>query len=310
MNRGFKILLLLVAVLATNTVSAQWRDALYDNASTEGHLDLGVTGGLGFYHGDLEAEWFPMHDANAYTFGLYFKKFRNQILGYRFGINYFMGLNAHDSTAANLVDVQRNLRFETNLLELNAGVELNILKFGKDYNHFTPFVFGGFNLFYFNPFADTLGGYGKIHLKPLGTEGQNLDSYPDRVPYNLVSTGLYFGGGFKFLINKQILVGLEVGFRYNATDYLDDVSRTYVNLDTLANIRGVESANYAYRGDELFTFEGDYPKDGYIRGNSDNSDWYYSGNLTIGYYFDLPQKTKRYPYTKCVDTKESNPKAF
>ncbi len=310
MKNGIKLCLLSLAILFSVPTLGQWRDALYDNARTEGHIDVGVTGGLGFYHGDLEAEWFPQHDTYSPTFGIFMKKFRNKTLGYRFGLNYFMDLNAHDSTSVNKVQRDRNLRFNTNVLELNAGLELNLIRFGAEHYKFTPYIFGGFNLFYFNPWADSLNGKGKMLLKPLGTEGQYTSSYPDRVPYNLVSTGLYFGGGLKFLISNQVLIGAEVGFRYLATDYLDDVSRTYVNLDTLLESRGIESANFSFRGDEIEGFNGDYPNDGYTRGNPSTRDWYYSGTISIGWYFDVPERSRRYPFTRCVDTKESNPKAF
>ncbi len=310
MKSRYNLILLGIVVFLSLPSYGQWRDAMYDNARTEGHIDVGINGGAAFYHGDIEAEWFPQHDLQAYSFGVFFKKFRNKTLGYRFGLNYISNLNAHDSTSVNEVQVNRNLRFHTNILEFNAGVELNLIKFGVEHYKFTPFVFGGFNLFYFNPWTDTFNNEGKKHLKPLGTEGQYTKSYPDRVPYNLVSTGLYFGGGIKFLISKKILLGAEVGFRYNSTDYLDDVSRTYVNLDTLMESRGIESSNYSFRGDELEVFDGEYPDNGYTRGDPSQSDWYYSGTISIGYYFDVPERSRRYPFTKCVDTKESNPKAF
>ncbi len=304
------VVLLLAALLMSATSQGQWRDVMYERAHTEGHIDVGGTAGLGFYHGDLEAEWFPQHGDDAITFGLFFKKFRNKTFGYRFGANYFSNINAHDSTSVNQVERERNLRFRSNIFEVNAGIELNFIPFGIEHYKWTPYVFGGLNIFYFNPYTDSLDGEGKIFLKPLGTEGQFTNSYPDRVPYNLISTGLYFGGGIKFLISEKVLLGAEVGFRYNSTDYLDDVSRTYVNLDTLQNSRGIESANFAFRGDELESFTGDYPNNGYTRGNPNSKDWYYSGTITIGYYFDVPERSRRYPFTKCVDTKESNPRAY
>jgi hypothetical protein len=38
-----------------------------------------------------------------------------------------------------------------------------------------------------------------------------------------------FGVGFKYAINERINVGFEVVHRFTRTDYLDDVSKTYVD---------------------------------------------------------------------------------
>ncbi len=298
-----------LGILSSYSSDGQWRDPLYDGARTEGHVAVGVTFGQAYYHGDLQHDWFSS-DGQAYGGGIYFKKFRNKTLGYRFGLNYLNDINAHDSNSVNEVEQARNLRFHTNVIEANMGLELNLIRFGAQHYKVTPFVFGGFNLFYFNPWADSLNDIGKIYLKRLGTEGQYTTNYPDRVPYNLVSTGLYFGAGIKALISEQFLIGAEVGFRYLSTDYFDDVSRTYVNLDTLMNTRGRQSAEMSFRGDELSTFEGDYPDNGFVRGDPSKNDWYYSGTITLGWYFDVPERSRRYPFTKCVDTKESNPAAF
>jgi hypothetical protein len=41
------------------------------------------------------------------------------------------------------------------------------------------------------------------------------------------------GIGARFRINEVLDVWADVGFRYTFTDYLDDVSRSYVDLDKL-----------------------------------------------------------------------------
>jgi hypothetical protein len=38
-----------------------------------------------------------------------------------------------------------------------------------------------------------------------------------------------FGGGFKYALNERINIGFEVLHRFTNTDYLDDVSKTYVD---------------------------------------------------------------------------------
>ncbi len=302
-------LIILVGLFLGSEADGQWRDPLYASVRTEGHLDVGIKGGVAYYHGELQHDWFP-DNGQGINVGIYFKKFRNKTVGYRFGLNYMSDLNAHDSNSVNAAERMRNLRFHTNVVEGNIGLELNLIPFGAQHYKFTPYIFGGFNIFYFNPWTDSFENRGKIYLKKLGTEGQYTTNYPDRVPYNLVSTGLYFGAGIKGLISETVILGAEVGFRYLSTDYFDDVSRTYVNLDTLLNTRGLQSAELSFRGDELDDFEGDYPDNGYVRGDPTSNDWYYTATISIGIYFDVPERSRRYPFTRCVDTKESNPKAF
>jgi pyridoxal phosphate enzyme (YggS family) len=44
------------------------------------------------------------------------------------------------------------------------------------------------------------------------------------------------GGGFKVKVNQTWELAIEVGYRILVTDYLDDVSKTYVNLKLLEEI--------------------------------------------------------------------------
>lgn len=58
-----------------------------------------------------------------------------------------------------------------------------------------------------------------------------------------------------------------MGFRKTFTDYLDDVSTTYVDELVLAANRGQKAANIAYRGDEVPGGSSTYPAGGTQRGN-------------------------------------------
>ncbi len=308
MKIHFSLLVLILLTLTTAT-NAQWRDALYENERSMGHVDVTLHGGYANYHGELTRSWFST-DNYSFNGGLDVKSFRNKNFGYRLGFNYFHDLNGSDVLSTNEVSRRRNLSFHTNLYELNAGLELNLIPFGSLYRKFTPYVFGGLDLFYFNPYTDSLGFATDVYLRPLGTEGQYSDQYPDRNPYSLITAGAFFGGGLKGLINEKVVLSLEVNFRYAFSDYIDDVSRTYVDLNTLSGELGVTSAEFAFRGDELPDFDGEYPTDGYIRGNSADNDWFYTLNLGIGIYFDTQERSKPYPFTKCVKHKENNPKYF
>ncbi len=304
------IRLVLILLTLSSTTHAQWRDALYDNERSMGHVDLTFHGGYANYHGELNRSWLGM-DHYSYNGGVDLKTFRNKNFGYRLGFNYFNDINGDDKWSSNEVSKRRNLNFHSNIYELNAGLELNLMPFGALYYKFTPYIFGGFNLFYYRPWTDSLGDTDtRVFLKPLGTEGQYSDEYPDRNPYSLIAGGAFFGSGVKALLNEQIVLSLELNFRYAFTDYLDDVSRTYVDLNTLSGELGVTSAEFAFRGDELPDFDGEYPTDGYIRGNSADNDWFYTLNVGVGIYFDSQERSKQYPFTKCIKHKENNPKYF
>lgn len=139
----------------------------------------------------------------------------------------------------------RNLHFRNNLKEFSA---IGIYKFigdGRSPNRrskFTPYIFAGIALLAHNPKAkvpDTTSydRYSKnnrwIALQPLGTEGQGQPGYAK--PYSLVTYSIPFGLGFTWKINDQWNIGVEGGFRFTGSDYLDDVSTFFPNPDILKN---------------------------------------------------------------------------
>ncbi len=71
----------------------------------------------------------------------------------------------------------------------------------------------------------------KFFLRGLGTEGQGNAAYPDRKPYGSMGICLPFGVGAKYAINPRMNIGVEISHRFTNTDYLDDVSKTYVGID-------------------------------------------------------------------------------
>jgi hypothetical protein len=91
----------------------------------------------------------------------------------------------------------------------------------------TPYITLGASIFNYDPY--TYLANEKHFLRPLGTEGQGDTSYPERKPYSSMAFAIPFGVGFKYAINERINVGFEVVHRFSRTDYLDDVSTTYVD---------------------------------------------------------------------------------
>jgi hypothetical protein len=118
--------------------------------------------------------------------------------------------------------------------------------------------------------------------------------YPDRKQYSLVNIAFPFGGGMKFVIGKTLVITPELGFRYTNTDYLDDVSKSYVNLDTLKAYKGTLAKNMSYRGKDV-----NNPNDGFQRGDIKSNDWYWFGNITVTVFFRAFGNPKEYIKTRC-----------
>jgi hypothetical protein len=124
---------------------------------------------------------------------------------------------------------RRNLSFNTNIWELALQGDFNFFRFmpGDPLYNFTPYVTLGAGVFSYDPYAYLQGE--KIFLRPLGTEGQGSSLYPDRKPYGTIAICFPVGAGIKYSINERMNIAFEILHRITTTDYLDDVSKTYVD---------------------------------------------------------------------------------
>jgi hypothetical protein len=269
-------------------------------AQNERHHEMGVFGGTSNYFGDLQPELFP-NNSYAPVGGLLYKYSTTPRVSFRFGISY-TELTAADSLSSIATNRLRNLNFTTNLFELHSGVELNLLKIDPMYRRFSPYVFGGVSLFYTNPYTGNANNE-NVFLRPLSTEGQGLPTYTDRKPYNLVNVAIPLGGGLKLLVGKKVLLTAEMGFRFAMTDYIDDVSKSYVNLDTLYFYKGAPSVDLSFRRDEVKGWSKDYPNYSYARGDKRSYDMYWFGGLGVTLYFRSFGNLWSYGPTKCPKNK-------
>lgn len=253
-----------------------------------GHI--GVFGGPAAYSGDLSTGIFPRKITNG-VLGLSY----NQELSDRFmlRLGYFYSVvGGADRYNRKPTLSLRNLSFETKINEFSVIGEyyLKILSLQQRY---APYIFAGFGIFTFDPYAYDLNG-NKVYLQPLSTEGQGLTGYPDRKPYKLTQPAIPFGAGIKFVISKKIRVGIETGIRKLFTEYLDDVSTNYVDRDDLLAARGPLAVELAYRGDEVEGGSPFYPGEGEKRGNPKSKDYYYFAGVHLTYAL-----TERRPPTGC-----------
>ena len=183
--------------------------------------------------------------------------------------------------------VRRNLSFKSNILEVAALAEFNFRPFGPGATEsaWTPYLFGGIGVFHYNPMAqytDNDGNAQWIALQPLHTEGQGTSVYPERRPYGLVQICMPFGVGVKVRFNKTFSLTAEYGFRKTWTDYLDDVSTTYVDRALLEDevLEGAMAARMADRSGEVESGYVNVP--GIKRGDDALKDWYAFMRVSIG----------------------------
>lgn len=259
------------------------------------HHEMGIACGVANYYGTLQPSFAPSYGYKSMG-GILYKYFMTPFIGIRTGLSY-TNLTAADSLSTNASDKGRNLSFSTHLVELHGVLEINFTPIDVAYSHFGPYIFGGLAAFYYDPYALDPNGH-KVYLRPLSTEGEGLAMYPDRRAYSLINMSFPFGGGLKFLFGRMVFT-TEAGFRYTNTGYLDDVSKSYVDLNTLAANKGMLAKEMSYRGNTLPGWNGLYPSYGDPRGNNNANDWYWYGNITLTWFFHRTSKDDDMGKTDC-----------
>lgn len=129
-----------------------------------------------------------------------------------------------------------------------------------------------------------------VELQPLTTEGQGMEGFDS--PYSLTQISIPFGLGVKFSVNKFVSIGLEWGLRKTFTDYIDDVSKDYVDRTTLLDWSGELGLSASDRTNEIL--ENTYNPTGSMRGNPQTKDWYQFFGFMIT--AKIPHKVKCYTF--------------
>ena len=191
----------------------------------EGEFGIGV--GAGHYFGDLNTR--ARLNRPKIAAGIFFRKNFGNYIAARIVANYAqLGYSDIYNTQNEFMQT-RNLSFNTNVWELSLRGDFNFFRFlpGDPEFNFTPYVSLGIGVFSYDPYAYLQGQ--KYFLRPLGTEGQGSSLYPDRKPYSSMAICFPIGVGIKYAFNERFNIGLEITHRFTTTDYLDDVSKTYVD---------------------------------------------------------------------------------
>ena len=240
--------------------------------------EYGVFAGGAYYIGDLNSVHYSQQQSalgmvykynspnNRTTFRLHLM--HNQIKG--------------DDFKTGIADkIQRNLSFKNNIIEIGSVFEVNFFDFQPGQNNpelgsfGTPYFFGGLALIRSNPKAKSNNGEW-VELQPLTTEG---------VKYSRNQIVIPFGFGVKVNFTHHISLSFEYGIRKTFTDYLDDVSGTYPDLDLLLRDVGQTAYDLSDRVKDNIDIGGDKIIDysGMQRGNSANKDWYMVSGIVLTY---------------------------
>jgi Domain of unknown function (DUF6089) len=241
-------------------------------------IHIGVFGGLSAYNGDLTDKIFPKKETNGAIGVTLNYELKDQVM-LRGGLTYSI-VGGADRFSDKPDLVQRNLSFETKIAELSAVGEYYL--FNLYDRRYSPYFFGGLAVYHFNPYAYN-ASHQKTYLKPLSTEGEGIAGYPDRKPYSLTQLAIPYGGGIKFAITDNLRIGVEIGFRKLFTDYLDDVSKNYIDPADLLAAKGQQAVDMSYRGNELPGGSPVYPSKTDQRGNPKSKDFYYFTGIHLTY---------------------------
>ncbi len=191
----------------------------------EGEFGIGV--GAGHYFGDLNTR--AKLNRPKIAAGIFFRKNFGNYVAARIAASFAQLGYSDVYNTQNEFMHERNLSFNTNVWELSLRGDFNFFRFlpGDPEFSFTPYVTLGVGVFSYDPYAYLQGK--KYYLRPLGTEGQGSSLYPNRKPYGSMAVSIPVGVGVKYAINARYNIGFEIIHRFTTTDYLDDVSKTYVD---------------------------------------------------------------------------------
>jgi len=244
-------------------------------------------------------------------------------LGYRYLIFEKLGVTANlalgylagsDQYTEETFRNNRNIHFRTTIFEFTGGLELALFTYRKPGARYrrisrgftgiigaTGYVFLNYGGFYYNPQAyfeadsyagtipaSSLPSDGWYNLRPLRTEGQGF--FETRDTYTPFAMVIPFGIGAKVQISRDMWVGVQYGFRKTFTDYIDDVSKTYVD-PAIFSIMFDDPAQIAlaehFANPTTNSLAKSVTAPGQQRGNPYNTDAYMFGFITV--YYKLPE---------------------
>lgn len=254
-------------LLLLNALSVQAQDG----------WEAGGWAGVSYYFGDLNTT-FDLSDpglaagaAARYNF--------NERICFKLSANYGT-ISGDDADSKNTFERTRNLNFQSTILDAGAQLEFNFLPYthGSRDEFWTPYLLAGFGIFSYNPKTEYEGEL--YELRDYGTEGQFKGE-----EYATSSGSFIFGGGLKIDLSYEWSLNLEISGRRAFTDYLDDVSSQYPDMEDLENLRGPLAVALSDRSLPAGSDGIRIGEAGRQRGNSRDNDNYLFVGIGLMYYF-------------------------
>lgn len=283
------LILVLVACIPLIGLAQRWKSLRYDMI-----YGVGATNFLGDLGGSNAIATHVLKDLN-------FGSTRPALMfGIRYRLNEYMAVRSNiclgrvsgsDTKTTEIFRQNRNLSFASNIYEFNTNFEIAFMKeqVGHKYRlrgvrgrrgfELHTYGFVGLGVFYFNPVARD-DAFSWVKLQPLHTEGQGL--LPSRKEYHRVAMSIPIGIGFKYGLSRRYSIGIQYGLHYTLTDYIDDVSTTYVNPALLSNQANGELAA-ALANRSLNLSGGGSSDPGQQRGDPKYNDAYMFAVVTLNY---------------------------
>lgn len=258
-------------------------------------LNLGAAnylGEIGGSSGDSRGFLFDMRfDQTNISAGGFFRYSFSNSLAAKISVNY-VRIEGADSLSDNPNRIARNLSFRTDMIEATltgeyAFLVLNDLtRRSKSRIDFRAHAFTGAGVLFFYPYAKANDEW--FYLRPLQTEGvENA--------YDEMTIVVPLGIGASFTFNNKVRLGMEIGYRFSFTDYLDDVSTDYAYdsrfPDDDIELPFEESKIFANRSDEAYSQgnpdlpDRNFFRRGSRRGNPDTDDGYLLAQFNLSYVF-------------------------
>jgi hypothetical protein len=235
--------------------------------------------------------------STRYAFGAYITCYPQPWLGVRFMINHGVLYGSDALTNAKsgeeLSRKNRNLDFRSQLNEGLLMAEFMPTIFledepGQYIGKIRPYGILGIGVFHFNPqgsYTDSLGNSSWVYLRPLHTEGEGFAEYPKRKMYSLTQINIPMGIGAKYYMNNKITLSAEILHRKTFTDYIDDVSTTYIDPSLFYKYlpygQAVIADNISNKSPMRNAPDSPY-QPGAKRGDSNRDNAYFSFNIMLG----------------------------
>ena len=288
--------IMLLSMFFPSLAKAQYNDG---GPFSEIGITLGPSNFLGDLGGRIGKGQTFLKDNNfqltKLSVGAHFSYYPKDWIGVRFAVNVGK-LEGDDNIIKSKggyeqARLDRGLNFQSKFFEAILVGEVYPTVFLEEdpsdvYHKLRPYGVIGLGVFHFNPQGLDPATGQWVNLQPLHLEGQGSAEYPDRKNYSLWQPNIPLGVGVKYWVSENLSLGLEVIYRKTFTDYIDDVSTTYVGnafYDThlpaaqaaLAK-RLADKSNHGAGGAPAYGQAGDK------RGTSQNKDAYYTFGIKLG----------------------------